>query len=176
MTGFRLRPATIEDRRRVYAWLAESDATAEMMGPPVFSDHPIPSYAEFCADYDEAAFEADGDFRIFIIVQNGEEVGVIHYWIQDGVAELDLWIGSRRNWGRGLGSRALREVCDQLERQKLAHALVIRPSARNERAVSAYKKAGFEDYEPNRHRLPAQFVTEGLDYRDAVVLARRLRN
>ena len=46
-----LRPAVASDRRQVYEWLARSDVTPSMMGPPDYPDHPIPSWEEFCADY-----------------------------------------------------------------------------------------------------------------------------
>ncbi len=35
-----LRPATEQDRRMIYKWLAESDITPSVMGPPYFLDHP----------------------------------------------------------------------------------------------------------------------------------------
>jgi hypothetical protein len=37
-----LREAEETDRRQVYEWLALSDLTPSMMGPPAFPDHPIP--------------------------------------------------------------------------------------------------------------------------------------
>ena len=174
MRKITLRPASIEDRPTVYRWMARSDATAEMMGPPVFPDHPVPDFAEFCVDYDDAAFAPDGCFKMFIIGVDGKEVGVIHYWVQGRSAEVDMWIADRRYWGSGTGSRTLRRIAEDLAQEGHVDTLVIRPSARNKRAVAAYRKAGFEPYDPARHALPAKFVDEGLDYEDAVVLAMRL--
>ena len=168
--GLSLRPATTGDRRQVYEWLARSDATAQMMGPPDFRDHPVPDYREFCADYDDEAFAADGNFRIFIMVAEGREIGAIHYWVRDRIAEVDLWIGNREDWGRGYGSSAIRLVAGMLERQDVAGMMIIRPSARNCRAIAAYRKAGFVPHDPARHELPGWCLTEGLDYADAVVL------
>ncbi len=64
-----LRPASLDDRRTVYEWLAASDATPMMMGPPQFPDHPIPTWQEFCADYSDRFFrpEGDGFGRLFVI-------------------------------------------------------------------------------------------------------------
>jgi uroporphyrinogen-III synthase len=50
--------------------------------------------------------------------------------------------------------------------------LIIRPSRRNERAIAAYRKAGFVPHDPLLHPLPAWVLTEELDYPDAVVLLR----
>ncbi len=175
MRDIKLRRAALRDRPKIYRWLARSDATAEMMGPPKFPDHPVPGFAEFCADYDDAAFSEDGCFQIFIISIDGQEAGSVQFRVQERGAELDIWIADRRHWGGGIGSETLRRLAAMLEKRGDVDTLVIRPSARNRRAVAAYKKAGFEEYSPDKHALPRIFVEEGLDYHDAVVLARRLR-
>lgn len=166
----KLRPAREADRQKVYEWLARSDATAQMMGPPTFADHPVPSYDDFCDDYDKEAFAPEGNFRMFVICADDEEVGVVHYWLVDRIAELDLWIADRRHWNRGTGSTALSRVAEMLGNDELADQLIIRPSARNVRAIAAYRKAGFEDFDPDRHDLPLWCLKEGFDYEDAVVL------
>ena len=168
--GLHLRPATPGDRRQIYEWLAKSDATAQMMGPPDYPDHPVPDYDEFSADYDDGALAAEGDFRLFVLVAEGKEIGVIHYWVRDSIAEIDLWIGSRENWGRGYGSSAIRLVAAMLEEQGVAAMMIIRPSARNIRAIAAYRKAGFVFHDPARHEVPGWCLTDGLDYADAVLL------
>ena len=69
-----LRPATETDRRSVYEWLACSDITASMIGPPHYLDHPVPTWEEFCADYDAHYFNdsALSRGRCFIIMLEGE--------------------------------------------------------------------------------------------------------
>ncbi len=172
-----LRPTTLADRRRAYEWLAASDATPTMMGPPSFPDHPIPTWEEFCADYHERFFSPDGDGygRLFVIVAGERAIGCASYDGLDGwrgVAELDVWIGSSADWGHGFGSSAIRELALHLLEHATVEALVIRPSARNERAIAAYRRAGFTPYEPTVHHLPDRATSEGLDYADAVVLVR----
>lgn len=165
-----LRPASIADRPAIYGWLARSDATPQMMGPPRFTDHPVPSFEAFCADYDDAAFTASGPFALFVMVADGEDIGAISYFIRERIGEIDLWIGARENWGQGYGSRAIGMLADRLFADDGIDALIIRPSARNKRAIGAYIKAGFEAHDRQRHRLPRWVTTEGLDYEDAVVL------
>ncbi len=171
MQQISLQRALLADRPKIYRWLAQSDATREMMGPPDFSDHPVPDYAQFLADYDGTAFTEDSGFQIFKISVDGEEVGASQFWIQERAAELDIWIASRRHWGYGIGSETLRKLAGILRQRGDVDILVIRPSARNQRAIAAYKKAGFEDYDPQKHTLPRVFVKEGMDYADAIILA-----
>lgn len=170
-----LRPASLNDRRRVYEWLAASDATHMMMGPPQFSDHPVPTWEEFCADYADRFFRPAGDGfgRLFIICAKQRDIGCISYDGLDnwhGIAELDIWIGSSGDWGHGWGSLAIRELSSRLLSYPMVEYLIIRPSRRNSRAIAAYRKAGFRSYDPALHQLPESVLSTGLDYADAVVL------
>jgi len=51
-----LRPATIADRKSIFAWLTNSDLTHKMLGPPKFPDCPIPTWNEFLDGYPEHFF------------------------------------------------------------------------------------------------------------------------
>lgn len=144
-----LRPATEADRAHVYAWLARSDLTASMMGPPRYPDHPVPTWEEFCADYKPHYFDDSlpRAGRCFIIVAGSEDVGVVGYNRIDpasGECELDIWLRSERDCGKGYGSDALQVLCDFLRRSMGVARAIIRPSRRNERAIAAYRRAGFE--------------------------------
>jgi hypothetical protein len=76
-----LRPAVEQDRRAVYDWMANPDVAASMMGPPLFPEHPVPTWEEFCADYLPHFFDGSRPDlgRSFIIEVNGEPVGHINY-------------------------------------------------------------------------------------------------
>ena len=169
-----LRAAALSDRPKIFEWLAKSDATPEMLGPPTFPDAPVPDFDEFCADYDEEAFRGGGDFRLFVISAGAREIGALSYYIRDGIAELDLWIGSSSDWGHGYGSSALRMAAGMIERLESAAWMIIRPSARNPRAIAAYRKAGFAPHDLALHGVPDWCRTEGLDYADAVLLVQRV--
>ncbi|MCY4462422.1 MAG: GNAT family protein [Albidovulum sp.] len=169
-----VRAATFADRRCIFEWMAMSDATAEMMGPPKYPDFPVPSYEEFLADYDDEAFSASGDFRIFVIQSDGVGIGAISYWRNGNAAEIDLWIGGKEHWGHGHGPKAMEEIAGILSEIGGIDALIIRPSARNVRAIAAYRKAGFLPYDAKRGGLPAWCTETGFDYEDAVVLVRYL--
>lgn len=172
-----LRPAGRGDKRQVYDWLAHSDATPAMLGPPDFPDAPAPAWEAFDEDYDDSYFspEGDGAGRMFVIEAEGRAIGCISYagleqW--SGTAELDIWIASASDWGRGWGSAAIRQLSEYLLGYAAVSALLIRPSARNARAIAAYRRAGFEPFRPGAHPVSESAAREGLDYEDAVVLVK----
>lgn len=171
----RLRPAREADRRDVYRWLAESDVTASMMGPPVFPETAPPTWDEFCADYGPHFFDGSAPCReaSYIIQVEGEAVGHVNYEIVGDpprFAELDVWMRSERDTGHGWGSDALRALVRHLSSECGVSVFVIRPSARNPRAIRAYEKAGFTVV-PMSAREQAETYGPG-DYDDTVVLVR----
>lgn len=115
------------------------------MGPRQFPDHPIPTWQEFCADYTNRFFDPEGDGfgRLFVIRAEQRKIGCISYDGLDnwrGIAELDIWIGSSADCGRGWGSQAIRELSSQLLRHPAVEFLIMRPSRRNARAIAAYQR------------------------------------
>ena len=191
-----LRRAQIDDRPQIYRWLAHSDATAEMLGAPTFPDGPIPTWEQHSADFSIEEFYQPGppqDSQVdwgecwIICVENREdashhEVGQINFSdmrapsdpASEGLAELDIWIGARQWWDRGIGTQAI-EALGHVLRGYGFTTLLIRPSARNQRAVAAYKRAGFIEATSQTRRLPAKvYEPEDWDYADAVVLVKTL--
>ncbi|MGA1844278.1 MAG: GNAT family N-acetyltransferase [bacterium] len=144
-----LRPAQESDRKKIYDWLTQSNITSCMMGPPEYPDHPIPSWEEFCEDYTLSFFNASGDGkgRNYIIVVNNEEIGTIGYDLLDknkNRAVLDIWMSDEKYCGHGYGSNALDTFCKYIHKTYGITNFIISPSARNKRAIVAYKKAGFK--------------------------------
>jgi diamine N-acetyltransferase len=140
-----LRPASLDDRQCVYDWMARSDATRWMMGPPLFCEAPIPTWDEFCADYVDLFFDGSRSEigRSFIIAVEGEDIGHISCDRTQGFTELDIWLKSENVFGRGYGSDALTALMDYLQGAFGVSEFIIRPSRRNLRAIRAYEKAGF---------------------------------
>ncbi|HEX7026461.1 MAG TPA: GNAT family N-acetyltransferase, partial [Gammaproteobacteria bacterium] len=104
------------------------------------------------------------------------EIGYIGYFGLNnwrGLAELEICIASSMDWGRGWGTRAIRRLADQLLVHATVENVIARPSPRSRRAIAAFRKAGFVDYDRTLHRLPTWIFTVGLNYRDAVVLLRK---
>lgn len=169
-----LRRAHVEDREFLYRSMAQSDATPEMMGMPTYPDHPVPDFAAFVEDYDDTAFQDSDRFRQYVVMAGDRDIGAICYTINGSVAELDIWIASRNDWGMGHGTSAIGMVVDKLEATGRVYDLIMRPSARNRRAIAAYAKAGFDVYDPVVHSLPDWCLDGGADYDDAVVMTRRI--
>lgn len=144
-----LKPAQESDRKKIYTWLAQSDLTSSIMGPPDYPDHPIPSWEEFCEDYTLSFFNSlgDGKGRNYIIVFNDEGIGTIGYDLLDKKKDrvvLDIWMISEKYCDHGFGSDALNALCNYLHKTYGITNFIISPSARNKRAIAAYRKAGFE--------------------------------
>jgi diamine N-acetyltransferase len=143
-----LRPARDDDRRNVYEWMAQSEVTPWMAGPPLFTEAPIPTWEEFCADYVPYFFDGSRPElgRSYIIEVDGEAIGHVSYSQADltrGTTELDIWLRSEALCGRGYGSAALVALTDHLHESLGLTEFIIRPSRRNERALRAYARAGF---------------------------------
>lgn len=174
-TAVCLRPSRESDKRVIYSWLAQSDITASMMGPPRFPDVEPPTWEEFCADYGPHFFDGS-QLQIeasYVIEVEGEALGQINYEIRDlpsRHAELDIWLRSQADTGHGYGPDALAALMRHLSETQEVHRFLIRPSARNTRAVRAYQKAGFRIV----HMTAAQQVEAygPGDYEDSVVLMR----
>ncbi len=145
----KLIPAKEPDREKIYSWLCRSDLTSSVMGPPNYPEHPIPTLEDFCNEYPLSFFNmaGDGKGRVFIIVANGEEVGTVGYDLlnkEKSKVVLDIWMKAVQYCGHGYGSDALNALSAYLHGNFAITNFLISPSKRNERAVAAYKKAGFE--------------------------------
>jgi len=143
-----LRNATVKDRRMVYEWLVQSDCTPALFGWPLYSDSPALSWDEFCDDYKLYFF--DGTFprkgRCYIIMVEGMPVGQVNHDIIDPVerrTQLDIWMSSESQCGKGYGPEALQILCERLHKTMRVSEFILRPSERNTRAVRAFEKAGF---------------------------------
>jgi aminoglycoside 6'-N-acetyltransferase len=64
--------------------------------------------------------------------------------LEPGTWDLDLFIASEEQRGKGAGQRALSLLKDEVFSTTLAVAVCVFPSIKNERAVRAYEKAGFK--------------------------------
>jgi RimJ/RimL family protein N-acetyltransferase len=163
-----LKPATLQDKKSVYDWLADSNLTSEMLGPPNYSDNPIPTWEEFNEDYLDHYFDGSQPLKgqCFILIHNGQQIGQINYNEIDTTTkstEIDIWLADREYTGKGLGTEAIKILCNYLDKKFDCQTIYIAPSRRNLIAIKAYKKAGFVETK----NLPDNFVP---DYKDTVVL------
>lgn len=152
-----LREATEADRRKVYEWLAHSDLTPSIMGPPRFPDHPVPTWEEFCADYHPYYFDGSkpNQGRCYIIVASQTDVGVVCYnAIRNGnITDVDIWLRSEDDCGRSFGTDALLTMTNYLNQNFAVKRIAVSPSARNHRAIAAYRKAGFHPIPTEKYHV-----------------------
>jgi len=95
---------------------------------------------------DRAAFDArwsrllaDGTVTTKTIELDGQVVGTIASWEQDGNREVTYWL-AREHWGKGIATRALSEFL-QLEAARPVYGVVARD---NVGSIRVLKKCGFE--------------------------------
>lgn len=94
---------------------------------------------------DRAAFDArwarlraDPDVTNRTIVVDGEVVGTIGSWTQDGRREVTYWLG-REHWGKGIATRALAAFL-AIETARPLHAAA---AADNAGSIRVLEKCGF---------------------------------
>ena len=144
----KIRPATINDKRKVFEWLTNSNLTKEMMGLPYYPDAKIQTWEEFDKDYFDSYFDGSAPLkgRCFIIMEEEIEVGQINYNTIDNVkkcTDLDIWLSDSKYTGRGIGTEAILLLCGYLYKQFDCQQIIISPSKRNKNAIKSYEKAGF---------------------------------
>jgi RimJ/RimL family protein N-acetyltransferase len=165
-----LRPALMNERELIYHWLTGSDLAPEMVGPPQYPEIPVPSFKEYCLEFGPEFFmgtdtDKEGG-RVFMIELLGKPIGQCNYRVvAPGIAHLDIWLAGAEYTGWGYGSAALRLLIDYARAQGAEHCIV-RPSARNLRAIRTYTKAGF------RPGADAEFLSQlpAPEYGDAVTM------
>jgi len=162
-----LIPARLCDKQAVYDWCFHSEITRCHAGPPDYPETPIAAAEEFFREnggYEDYYFTGarPQDGRGFLIVCGKETVGFISYasfHLKPGVSELDIWMNSEAHCGKGFGTDAVASLSDYLNQTLGIHALIMRPSIKNKRAIRAYCKAGFApSAEPIETYMPPEYL------------------
>ena len=143
-----LVPAALDERQKAYEWCFHSGTTKSHSGPPDYTENPILTYEEFCEKgYEDYYFtgEKPNNGGGFFIVTDGTPIGFISYscfHLKPGIAELDNWMRSEENCGKGFGTDAIIALGNHLHKTLGIHTLIMGPSVKNARAIRAYEKAG----------------------------------
>ena len=168
----KIRSAIINEKRKVYEWLTNSNLTKEMMGLPFYPDAKIPTWNEFDKDYLDFYFDGSAPLkgRCFIILEKENEVGQINYNAIDNFkkcTDLDIWLSDFKYTGRGIGTEAIILLCEYLNERFGCEQIIMSPSKRNKNAIKSYEKAGFviTDIELDESEK---------DYNDNVVMIRNI--
>lgn len=172
--NIKIRPANPQDKQNIFNWLANSNLTSEMLGPPKFPDAKIPSWEEFLSDYPDYFFTGSEPLKgqCFVITYNSIEVGQINHDVINTIGMytyLDIWLSDKKYTGKGIGTVAIKLICNYLHDKFNCKEIRIAPSKRNLNAIKAYKKAGFV-------MTDIQLDEPEMDYEDNVVLVKKLVN
>lgn len=128
-------------------WRWENDVTlAPLTGDPA---RPIP-FEVIEADYDRYAKEEQPTSARFVIYERASlrpigttGLGQINHLHR--TAEFGIGIGESDCWGKGYGTEATRLVLDYAFNALGLHNVFLRVYAYNERAIRAYRRAGFQE-------------------------------
>lgn len=83
---------------------------------------------------------ANSDGNKMTIVVDGDVVGNILSWRQDGKRLVGYWIGSAY-WGRGIATAALAKFLAETEKERPLYAFV---AVQNARSIRVLEKCGFQ--------------------------------
>ncbi|UYZ57950.1 GNAT family N-acetyltransferase [Hymenobacter latericus] len=141
-----LRPLTPADKELFYQWAVRSDATPYIFGADQGAR--VPTWEELFGDYLPHYFDSSAPNlgQSFGIEVNGQPIGQINYDEIDPLdnsTELDIWIASSADTGRGYGTDALNTLAEYLFENLGVEVCTIVPAASNTRAIRTYEKAGF---------------------------------
>lgn len=142
---------TDADYQMLLKWLTDKDLLKYVYGPSVkFTP------ARIKKKYRHRVLGIDKDGVVACIFSYKDtDIGYMQYYpagnpedykldSTEDVWGVDMWIGEKEYWDKGVGSTALKLLSDSLIRQKSAVKVVIDPHLDNPRAIRAYEKAGFK--------------------------------
>lgn len=142
-----LRPMLLAEREKFFRWATHSDATEWWYGE-MYGDQ-VPGYEGFKLDWADNYFDINNpdEGQSFVILFEGQEVGQINYNPinpADRSTEMDILIASKKHYGQGIGSDAIRLLCSYLFETLEVSRVRIEVVRQNERAFFSYQKAGFQ--------------------------------
>ncbi len=142
----RLEPWPASDLEAFYQLTCHSDATPLLYGAEYGDD--VPDRESLFADYLPHYFDGSQPEagRCYGIWLENERIGQVNYNAIDPETretELDVWIGSQANWGKGYATTALSLLLEELFGQHQIESACIKPLLSNMAARKAYAKAGF---------------------------------
>ena len=156
MAMFHFEPVKQEHRTLLKAWLSAPHAQ-EWWGDP---DKEIQLIYDGEKTGESRGFIASADGELFAYIQcwaceaQPAEAIVDEPWVAEqapGTMGIDITIGPPNMLGKGLGSKAVRALADQLFADGVPR-VIIDPDASNLRAVRAYEKAGFSRFDSYTNR------------------------
>ena len=127
-----VRPATEDDIELLVAWHADPDVARYWDGETFTPD-------------DMRVRLARPDVNAYVVETEGRPVGYLQAWREGDAGGLDMFLIPEAR-GRGLGPDAARALATALRDEGWTR-ITVDPYLWNERAIQAWKRAGFEPVE-----------------------------
>ena len=145
-----LRRALPQDVAQAHRWLAESDLTPTWVGPPWFTERPIPTLEQFLMRFPRHCFDGSRPFdgRALVLSTAEEDAGILVWRRVDlmrDLVELEIWLAAARFCRHGIAAEALELACSWLQSNCGVNRFLLRPSRRNVRALRCARRAGFRE-------------------------------
>ncbi|MEQ8603723.1 MAG: GNAT family protein [Marivibrio sp.] len=138
--NFRLRSLTVEDVGEKYvSWLCDPDVVKWLNAR--FRSHTRDSIRQYVAGHDNR-----DSYHLGIFAAGAEHIGNFSVYIDrvHEVAQINVMIGDKKWWGRGVVLECRRAVIDWLFRDEGVYKIFGTPFVNNAAAVFNYKKQGFK--------------------------------
>ncbi len=148
------RPMEVYDAERVYAWLNDEEVYAQL--------HWRPSSLEDARERLEMWMCEEHSVRLMILWED-EEVGFLHL---DGIDDhrrlvwLALIVLDPRRVNEGIGTKALSRVVNRLRGMGTFRQMLLAVDRTNHRALSVYRRLGFERIDSRRQHFPGGLQVE----------------
>ena len=149
MIAFDFRPLTPSDFALVHEWLGRPhvaewwseqpshDEMAEEFARHVDTAHSTRGYIAYLNDQPVAFIQS------YVVVDS--DPGWWDGEMDPGARGIDQFLGNANQLGQGIGSAMVRAFVDELFRDPAVTKLQTDPDVRNERAIRAYRRAGFRE-------------------------------
>ena len=149
MITFDFRPLAFADLPLVHEWLGRPHVAEWWSEQPSLDEMSV----EF-AEHLDAAHSTQS----YLAYMNDEPIGFIQSYVvvdsdpgwwddetDPGARGIDQFLGSAYQLGQGIGSAMVRAFVDGLFRDPAVTKVQTDPDVRNERAIRAYRRAGFRE-------------------------------
>lgn len=143
---------TEEEYQRMYTWLLKPEVKEW------YFDEDAQTYEAVREKYDMQSLK-DEYVTSTIIEYEGKPIGYLQFYEtqnekeypysvplleEPGVWGIDLFIGETDFIGKGIGPKVIAMIIEYLKKEKHVRTIIIDPDIKNERAIKAYEKAGFQ--------------------------------
>ncbi len=141
-----LSPISLEDAETYTAWLNDLETTRYL----------TLSQAQVSLEGEREHLPGLARRHNYAIVERGADpegredrllgnCGIMDIEESNRAAEVGIFIGDKESRGKGLGTEALRLLCDYAFNVLGLRSLMLRVYAYNERAIASYRKTGFKE-------------------------------